>query len=132
MTTGSTNQNVKKFTTILKIAFMVTILFLFVRNVLKSYRQGKNQTKESCEIEVRLEFEGIISEYNGRGYKTIPIIFMIKDSTFIIPRYNSEMNLYVGDTIKKVKGSHTYLLRRCILSANINSKRLDTINFICP
>ena len=79
-----------------------------------------------------MKFEGVITEYNGRGFKSSPTVFMIKDSIYTIPRSNIEMQLYVGDTIKKVKGEHSYYLKRTSFSQNMTGKNRDTIAFACP
>jgi hypothetical protein len=122
---------VQKCIRMLTFIFPIVILVLVIKYTTGLYRNSKKETSETCEIESKLEFEGNITEYNGQGYKTRPIAFIIRDSTIKIPRYNNEFNLFVGDTIKKIRGSHTYFIKRCYLSEITNGKRLDTLSFNC-
>ena len=96
-----------------------------------SFDVSQESTEKICDIEDTLHFEGIITDYSGYGYKTTPVILLVNDSLVYIPRYNTDFALYVGDTIKKVSGSHVYYINRNFTHRNITGKPIDTISFNC-
>jgi hypothetical protein len=72
-----------------------------------------------------------ITANSGFGIKSSPIQLLLDDSLVEIPRNNTEMYLYVGDTIIKKAQSHIYYIYRNSSHIKISEKPKDTIEFEC-
>ncbi|MBL0145349.1 MAG: hypothetical protein IPP48_05940 [Chitinophagaceae bacterium] len=83
-----------------------------LRNLPSQFKESKKKDREFCEEEYKLSLNGVITDYSGLGIKSRPIQILLDDSLVKIPRYNTEMYLYVGDTIIKQARSHIYYIYR--------------------
>jgi hypothetical protein len=118
-----------KYLTLLKSVFVLIIIFIVVKSYIVSNSKTTSENILAWTEEENLKFEGVITEYNGFGSKTKPIFLMIGDSIYKIPRYNAEIFIRIGDTIKKLAGEHKYYFKRNRYYNNEPNKRIDTIEF---
>ncbi len=113
------------------IAIFVIGVAYSLRNLPNNYKESKKDDREFCEEEYKLTLNGVITDYSGFGIKSRPIQLLLNDSLVKIPRYNSEIGLFVGDTIIKKARSHVYYIYRSSAHREISGKPRDTINFDC-
>lgn len=92
-------------------------------------KKAKIENTNSWTVEDTLNFNGVITDYSGRGSKSSPIVLSIDNYPVVIPRCNLDIDLYTGDTIKKIKGEHKYYLKRNSLFDIEHRKQKDTIVF---
>lgn len=102
-----------------------------LRNLPSQFKERTKDEHEFCEEEYRLSLNGVITDYGGLGIKSRPIQLLLDDSLVKIPRYNTEMYLYVGDTIIKQAYSHIYYIYRNWAHRELSGTPRDTINFDC-
>jgi hypothetical protein len=126
MTIEAIESFIMKYFYVFKVIFWVIIGSIFIRSW---FNITKNEAAESAlawAIEDTLHFEGVITEYNGSGFKSSPTVFMISEKIYTVPRSN--MNIRKGDTIIKKLKEHVYYLKR---NSNFqdNNKPIDTIEF---
>lgn len=108
--------------------FILLASILFYVYLLLPDKGSSKRDLEVCQIEETLSFEGVVTDYSGHGMKSTPILFQLDGKLITIPRYNSQIALWVGDSIKKIKGSHHYFIRH----NNRVGKLYDTVFFQCP
>ena len=113
------------------IAIFVVGIAYALRNLPSIYKKSKKDDRRFCEEEYKLTLKGVITDYSGSGIKSRPIQLLLNDSLVKIPRYNSDMELYVGDTIIKETHSHVYYIYKSSAHREISGKSRDTINFDC-
>jgi hypothetical protein len=113
------------------IAIFVIGVAYSLRNLPSVYKESEKEDREFCEEEYKLALNGVITDYSGFGIKSRPIHLLLNDSLVKIPRYNSDMGLYVGDTIIKQAHTHVYYIYRSSAHREISGKPRDTIKFDC-
>lgn len=113
------------------IAIFVIGVVYSLRKLPSQFKKSEKEDREFCEEEYKLSLYGVITDYSGLGIKSRPIQLLLDDSLVKIPRYNTEMYLYVGDTIIKRANSHIYYIYRNWAHREISEKPRDTIKFNC-
>lgn len=122
---------------VFKICYAVIIVIFVVgvayslKNLPSQFKEAGKKDHEFCEEEYKLSLNGVITDYSGLGIKSRPIQLLLGDSLVKIPRYNTEMYLYVGDTIIKQAHNHIYYIYRNWAHRNISGRPRDTIKFDC-
>lgn len=123
-----------KITWPFQLKIIAVILFIMLMVIFSSLdllfpkNSFSNEETTSCKIEDTLSFEGVITDYSGFGMKSSPIILLLDNKPLSIPRYNNQFGLWVGDSIKKIRGAHFYTVKH----NNRIGRIYDTVHFKCP
>ena len=126
---GKLENWIKKGLPLFSIVFTLIIVFIFIKSFTSIQKKAKTENTNSWAVEDTLNFDGVVTDYSGRGSKSTPIVMSINNYPVIIPRCNLDIDLYAGDTIKKLKGEHKYYLKRNSLFDIEHRKQIDTIVF---
>ena len=121
-------MNYKNKITAISVLLFILLVFVFYKFGLLTTEKFLHQDIQSCKTEDTLSFEGIVTDYSGHGMKTTPVLILLDGKPVSIPRYNSSFDLWVGDSLKKIKGAHFYMVKH----NNRTGKIYDTVYFQCP
>ena len=109
-------------------AISLSIVVLIIAFFILGQKSDREEAKK-CLGEKSLQFEGIIGNYQTDIASETSKFNLGTDTTvYKIPRSSKEMLLGDGDTIKKIAGENSYVVRH---NSSLWKHHIDTFRFEC-
>jgi hypothetical protein len=93
-------------------------------------KKADRAAEKKCQVERALQFEGVISNYQTDIESETSTFNLDSDNAlYKIPRSSKELLLDDRDTIKKITGENSYIVRH---NSGLWIHHIDTFKFECP